>query len=651
MAMKDVRRVAVIGAGTMGHGIAELCALRGFDVAVHDLKQEFVDRGLREIAWSLEKLAKKQEITGEERAGAMGRVTGTTDLAQAAKGADLVIEAAPESLDLKKKIFADLDRHAPPHAILATNTSGLSVSAMAGATKRPGKVVGLHFFNPVMLMPLLEIVKGDTTDEATLAFSFEFAKKIGKTPVLCAKDVPGFITSRTIGVYMLEAACLLEEGRGTKEQIDAAMQFAAGFPMGPFVLLDQVGNDIAIHAGKDWGVSLGIPANLKRLVEEKRLGKKTGGGWYDWAAGPPKLTPEMGKGFDPLLILAPTINVAAGLVEEGAGTAADIDLAMRLGTAFPKGPLALADDVGLDRVVEVLRAGKRHKPVPILERMVREGKLGKKSGEGFYPHGAAEGRAYESITVERSPSGVATLTLNRPDRLNTLTKELLSEMSRALAALATDPDVRVLVVRGAGDKAFCAGADLTQFVGFGPNDVLGGVGLDTFTELENFAKPTIGAIDGFALGGGCELALALDFRLATAKSQLGQPEIKLGLIPGAGGTQRLPALVGVAKAKELILLGDRILAEEAHRIGLVHRVFPTRADLDKAVAELAERLAKGPPQALKAAKLAVNKSVTGDRDSGLAVEKAAFASLFGTEDLAEGVGAFMAKREAQFKGK
>ena len=347
-------KIAVIGAGEMGHGIAELAALRGHDVAMRDVTPEYVERGMERIRWSLGKLVERQEVAKAAADEALARIRPTTDLREAVRDADLVIEAVFEDLELKKKVFAELDAHAPPGALLASNTSGLSITAMGRATKRPDKVVGLHFFNPVMLMPLIEVVKGEDTSEETLAAAESLARALGKTPVVCRKDVPGFITTRTIAPYMLEAAWIHDEEGVPTEVIDSALRFQVGFPMGPFELLDRVGIDLMLMATAEQGMP--VPLSIDRLATAGKFGQKTGEGFYDHRQGKkPAITPDRGKDFDPLRVLAPVFNEAARLLEWKVAPSETIDLAMRLGTAFPEGPLRLADRFGVDAVLAALR--------------------------------------------------------------------------------------------------------------------------------------------------------------------------------------------------------------------------------------------------------------------------------------------------------
>ena len=646
-------KIAVIGAGEMGHGLAELAALNGFTVTMRDIKEEFLDRGMERIRWSLSKLVESQQITSAQAEAAVGQIRPTLDLREAVEGAGLVIEAVLEDLELKKKLFAELDALAPPRAILASNTSGLSITAMGRATKRPDRVVGMHFFNPAVLMPLVEIVKGDDTSPKTLREAEAIARALKKKSVVCRKDVPGFITSRTIAPYMLEAAWIHQEEGVPKEVIDSALRFKVGFPMGPFELADQVGIDLLVYATEKAGFP--APASMKELVAAGKFGRKSGEGFYSYRGGErPRITSDLGKGFEAVRVLAPVINVAAGLVEDKVASHEEIDEAMRLGTAFPLGPLALADALGLDAVLEVLRASKRYAPAKILETMVARGDLGEKSGRGFYDHPKGEGAmVYQTILVSKdSETGVATITLNRPDRLNTLVPQLVEELDRALVELEKDDAVRCLVIAGAGEKAFSAGADVTSFGDVTKSHRVWRMSRRTqqvFGRLADFPKPTVAAIHGYALGGGCELALACDFRIAAKRAKIGQTEITLGLIPGAGGIARLVKLLGLARAKELVLLGPRLTADEALAAGLVSRVVENEA-FPAAVKEFADRLAKGPPIAMRLAKHVLNRAAEVPLDAALEAEAMAFGHVTSTEDVFEGIQAFMEKREPKFKG-
>ena len=642
-------KIAIIGAGEMGHGIAELAALHGHEVRMRDIKQEYLDRGMERVRWSLGKLTEKGQITQAQSDDALTRIHSTLDLRDACKDADIAIEAVFEDPELKKKVFRELDDAAPAKTILASNTSALPITNMAVATKRPQKVVGMHFFNPPMLMQLVEVIRSDTTSNATLQAAVDLAKSLGKTVVVVRKDVPGFITTRVLGPYFEDAVRIHDEDGVPIETIDAAMRFRAGFPMGPFELADQVGVDVLHHLIQNAGRPM--PKSVQALIDRKQVGRKVEQGFYNYKEGRPKLTPEMGQAFDPIRILAPMINEAAELVALEVASPAEIDEAMRLGTAFPKGPLATADDLGIDVVLAGLEG---RKPAKILEDMVARGDLGVKSGKGFYVHKVGGGAmGYDTILVSKDATiRVATLAINRPDRLNTISPQVFDELERALIELEKDDGVRCLVITGAGDRSFSAGADLTTF-----SDISKAFkvwqysrrGEEVLNRLANFPKPTLAAINGHCFGGGLELALACDFRIAAKRAKLGLTEVNLGLVPGAGGTQRLVRMLGQAKAKELVLLGARVSSDEAAAIGLVTKTvendaFPSEVHL------FAERLAKQAPIAIRLAKALLNRGGDTPIDAGLEMEAMAFGLVASTEDIFEGIQAFMEKREPKFKG-
>ena len=258
---------------------------------------------------------------------------------------------------------------------------------------------------------------------------------------------------------------------------------------------------------------------------------------------------------------------------------------------------------------------------------------------------------YNTLIYEKKDN-IGVLTVNRPDKLNALSKELTEELERFLDEAEKDADLRVLVITGAGEKAFVAGADINELVerdGIMGRDV-SRFRQDLFARIENLPVPVIAAVNGYALGGGLELALACNIRIASEKAQFGAPEVKLGIIPGDGGTQRLPRLIGLGRAMELVLTGDFIDASEAHRIGLVNKVVSSE-ELIENVMGLAKKIASRPPLAVKYAKEAVNRSQEGDTASGYALESYLHALACTTEDKAEGVAAFLEKRKGEFKGK
>lgn len=276
--------VAVLGAGTMGHGIAQVCAAAGRDVRLYDVQLDFAKRGHDGIRKSLDKAIELGKATAAERDALLARVRPTADLAEAARGASLVIEAVPEKIDLKREVLARVAAAAARDGVLASNTSSLSITKIAEAVDEPGRFVGLHFFNPVPRMKLLEIVRGERTSEETIARCRAFAEAIGKTAIL-VKDSPGFASSR-LGIALgLEAIRMLEAGVASPADIDTAMKLGYGHPMGPLELTDLVGLDvrlaIAEHLRAEVGPQFEPPALLRRMVAEGKLGKKSGRGFYE----------------------------------------------------------------------------------------------------------------------------------------------------------------------------------------------------------------------------------------------------------------------------------------------------------------------------------------------------------------------------------
>ena len=283
----EIKKVGVLGAGAMGNGIAQLAAQIGCDVVMRDIEDAFVERGMKSIDKFLSKSVEKGKLEAKEKDTIMGRIKGTTDMADL-KDVDFLVEAVLEDLDLKKKVFKELDELCRPEVVLSTNTSSMSITEIANATSRPDKICGMHFFNPAPLMRLVEVIRGYYTSDETVATATDLAKKMGKVTVEVKKDTPGFIVNRIMTPHFLEAIKMLEEGIATAEDIDTAVKNGLNYPMGPFELMDLTGIDIAYHVTEYFHKELNqelkwiAPTLMKSMIKAGKLGRKTGGGWYDY---------------------------------------------------------------------------------------------------------------------------------------------------------------------------------------------------------------------------------------------------------------------------------------------------------------------------------------------------------------------------------
>ncbi|WP_408960230.1 3-hydroxyacyl-CoA dehydrogenase/enoyl-CoA hydratase family protein [Natrinema sp. 74] len=648
MTIDTVQRVAVLGAGSMGHGIAEVAAIGGYDVAMRDIEEDIVREGYEQIEWSLGKLEEKGRID-ESAEMVLERIETTTDIGEAVSNADLVIEAVPEQMEIKEDTFSAVDEHAPDHAVLASNTSSLSISAIASATGRPEQVVGLHFFNPPVKMDLVEVTYGEATTDETAEIAYEWAESVDKTPIYVRKDVHGFVVNTVLVPFMEEAAWMLSTDETTVQEADATMVYERGYPMGPFELNDFGGIDVAYHFRDESGQP--VPPAIAEKVEAEELGKKSGKGFYDYEDGDGvDYEPEDSGGYDALRTEAVMINKAAWLVGNDVATPEEIDIGLRLGGSFPEGMCRRGDRIGLDVVLEKLESlyaeygEERYEPTDHLVELVEEGWTGEDAGKGFYDYRIDP--PYHYINWEIDGDGVLAVELDRQERMNSMSEDMFAEIDRLLNDVDVD-EVSCVVFEGAGDRAFSSGADITGFTAGEPADIMDVD--EMFQTVYEFPRPTVAKIDGFCLGAGIELALACDIRVATEDSTIGTPETNLGVIPGGGATQRLVRLVGEGRTKEMVLRGMQFDAVQAEEWGIINHAV-SDDELEELVGEIVDDLVSGPPVALKAAKQVINDGPEASLEAALAMEKQAFAVLSTTDDMYEGVAAFRQDREPQFEG-
>jgi len=395
-------KAAVIGAGAMGAGIAQVISFSGLPVVLKDVDQKFLDRGMEQVRKIYQVRVDKGKMSAGELDSKMSLIIPALDYAEFGD-VDIVIEAVPEKMSLKQRIFAELDGVCPEGTIFASNTSALSISEMGRATKRPHKMIGMHFFNPANVMKLVEIIKGESTDEETVSDLVAFTESLRKIPVV-VKECPGFLVNRLLMPYLNEATLCLQEGAASALDIDSAMR-DYGWPMGPFTLMDFLGLDVCADVGQylssQYGERMKGAEMFERLVKLGRLGEKSGAGFYsygDQSDEPVKqIIAELSAGkhteFAPERLMYPMLNEAARAVEEGIADVKDVDMAMIAGTGMTYkgeriGPLALADKLGIDVLVAGLEAfekkyGLRFHPADKLYQLVKEGRLGEKAKAGF----------------------------------------------------------------------------------------------------------------------------------------------------------------------------------------------------------------------------------------------------------------------------
>ena len=377
----EIKNITVLGSGIMGHGIAQVSAMAGYNVVLRDIEQQFLDKAMGKIKWSLDKLVSKEKISEEQRDEIFSRIIPIVDLNDAVRHSDLVIEAVPEIMDLKKKVYAELDKVANDRVIFASNTSTLPITEIADTVSRPEKFIGIHFFNPPQLMKLVEVIPGQKTSDDVTNLTINFVKSVNKTPVTCRKDVPGFIINRLFIPLVHEACYVMERQKIQQMEIDSAVKFRLGFPMGIFELADFTGLDVIHKATVEMHMrdkKVILPhTSIEQLFNEKKLGQKSGEGFYKYSDEKYEriqLSEESAQKCDPTQIIANILNNAAWLVTNNASDIDEIEKAASLGLGLKKPLFDTAKEIGIKKIVEELKElSKKHgtfyEPDPLLLSM------------------------------------------------------------------------------------------------------------------------------------------------------------------------------------------------------------------------------------------------------------------------------------------
>jgi enoyl-CoA hydratase / 3-hydroxyacyl-CoA dehydrogenase len=358
-----INQITVLGSGIMGHGIAQISAMTGYNVNLRDIEQSFLDKAMDKIKWSVKKLVEKQKITPSEAENIINRIHPVVDLEQSLQGSNLVIEAVPEDLNLKKKVYEEIEKFATDDMIFASNTSTLPISEISAFTTRPDKFIGLHFFNPPQLMPLVEIIPGLKTEQQVTELAINLVKEVKKTPIVCKKDVPGFIVNRIFIPLVHEAAYCLDRSQASMVEVDSASKYKMGLPMGIFELADYTGMDVIHKAtsemySRDKKVIFPHP-KIQQLYENKELGQKTGKGFYPYQGDNyerVQLTEEAAEKFDPIALVSVAVNNASWLISNEVCSREELEKALKLGMGLKKELFTTAETVGIENIINTLKS-------------------------------------------------------------------------------------------------------------------------------------------------------------------------------------------------------------------------------------------------------------------------------------------------------
>lgn len=575
--MQPIQRVAIVGAGNMGSGIAQKTAQEEFDVQMVDREQQWVDRGQSIISTFLSEAVERRIFSPAQVEAIESRITGVVGVENTAIDTDLVIEAVFEDFDIKTAVFNTLDKACGPDTILASNTSSLSVNALAEATGRADRFVGLHFFFHPAKNRLVEVIPAHASSPETVEKVVQYCKMLGKVVIVCA-DRPGFVVNRFFVPWLNEACLLMEEGVATAPQIDAAARKAFRIGLGPFGLMNLTGPPIALHSTDYLSEQLHTPRyngaqNLRDLIEANE----------HWSIdGDESYSDEQYTVISERLY-GVVFGVAAQIVDEGICSMEDVDRGAKVGLRWARGPFEMMNKVG---VAASSRMAQAYADLAAESDAARAWNV----PQFFVDQGDKNWNfSYIDTSIDQ---GIATVTINRPEAMNALNETVVSQLGDALDLVNADDSVHTIVLDGAG-KAFVAGADVKFFVDKIRADAIPDIveftanGHVVLDKLESSSKTTVALTTGLALGGGLELALACDYRIGTRRTQFRFPETSIGIYPGLGGSQRPARICGIPAARWAVLAGNFMDASTAADLGLLTHLVDV-SSVGACVAELAK---------------------------------------------------------------
>jgi enoyl-CoA hydratase/3-hydroxyacyl-CoA dehydrogenase len=629
--INPAKPIAVIGAGNMGSGIAQAFAQVGYSVRVRDVDERMLNRGRAQVEKMLSGAVDRKKMTAARKEEVLSRIRFTTNLSEAVTDAALVLEAIFEDREVKTALFRDLAALVRPETVVATNTSSLSVGDLAEGFPDPGRFAGLHFFYPAPINKLLEVVGGPATRPEVLEELDRVGYRLRKIPIR-TKDSAGFCVNRFFVPYLNEACRIVEEKLASMATVEEVGRELFRASLGPFELMNVTGIPIAFHAMSSLARAFGPAYAPSRLLEEKF---HSGGIW-------PWKETQVDSSAKPLVrerFLGLTLGIATRLVEEGVATAEATDRGAVVGLRRGVGPFALLSEVGLPEGLRLVEAYARPwgDGFPISTELRRRAAL----GESRWP--------LRRVRTERKGS-VAWVLLDRPEVLNSLNTELLEQVEATFRSLAESPEIRCLVLAGSS-PVFAAGADIAEMEAKSHAEGIdfGFIGQRVARAIEEFPLPVIALVEGFALGGGLELALAADFIVASEEARLGLPEVTVGIHPGMGGASRLSRIIGRSRTKLLTYTGVPVSASEAERMGFVARVVPSATAREEAQ-KLAELIAGRAPLGVRWVKKVIDRGMDASLESALYLEGTSAGQTFATHDRHEGMRAFLERRPPKFTG-